>query len=279
MRNKRGFGFAMIAAVYALAIVVGIIVYRILPGAYWLRLLLADVAATVFTFMFSVLFRNASVYDPYWSVQPVVILLGFLFSYGFTPVGVALFFVVAIWSVRLTGNWAYTFRGLAYQDWRYTMLRETSGTLYPVVNLLGIHLFPTLVVYCVTLPAVVAIKTGAKWNRLCLFGLLLSFAATLLQGIADLQLHRFQKSGKGGFIREGLWTHARHPNYLGEILMWWGVAFASIAALKGVWQLAFGAVLNTLMFLLISIPMADRHQARKPGFDIYKKETHALWLF
>jgi steroid 5-alpha reductase family enzyme len=279
MKNKRGLGFLIIAAVYALAIFFGIVIYRISPGAYWLKLLLADIAATAFVFVFSVLLKNASVYDPYWSVQPVVILLGFLLSRGFTPVGAALFAVVTIWGVRLTANWAYTFHGLDHQDWRYTMLHEKTGALYPVVNFLGIHLFPTLVVYCVTLPAVVAIETGAEWSWLCLFGLLLSLAATVLQGVSDFQLHRFRKAGKTGFIREGLWTHARHPNYLGEILMWWGVAFASIAALKGVWQFVFGAVVNTLMFLLISIPMADRHQARKDGFAAYKAETHALRIF
>ena len=279
MKNNRGFGFLIIAAVYVLAIVLGITVYRILPGAYWLRLLLSDVAATVLVFLFSVLLKNASVYDPYWSVQPTVILAAFLFSHPVTPIGAALLAVVTVWGVRLTGNWAYTFRGLDHQDWRYTMLKEKTGALYPVVNLLGIHLFPTLVVYFVSLPAVVVIETGAEWNWLCTFGLLLSLAATALQGVSDRQLHRFQKSGQHGFIREGLWKHARHPNYLGEILMWWGVAFASIAALGGVWQLVFGAVLNMLMFLFISIPMADRHQSRKEGYDAYRAETHALWLF
>ena len=279
MKNKRGFGFLIVAGVYVLAIACGIFIYRALPGAYWLRLLLADVGATALVFVFSVLLNNASVYDPYWSVQPIVILFAFLVSHTVTPIGAALLSVVAVWGVRLTANWAYTFRGLDCQDWRYTMLKEKTGAFYPVVNFLGIHLFPTLVVYFVTLPAVVVIHTGADWNWLCLPGLVLSLAATVLQGVSDWQLHRFQRAGRHGFIREGLWKHARHPNYLGEILMWWGVALASIAALGGVWQLVFGAVLNTLMFLFISIPMADRRQARKEGYDDYRAETHALWLF
>ncbi len=276
MRENRRIGFLLIALVYAAAIVLGVTLYRVLPGAFWQRLLLADVAVTAFVFVFSVLLKNASVYDPYWSVQPVVILSGFACMRGLTPIGAALLAIVAIWGVRLTANWAYTFHGLAHQDWRYTMLREQTGALYPVVNFLGIHLFPTLVVYCVTLPAVLVVERGAAWNPLCLFGLLLSLSATVLQGVSDRQLHRFRKAHKTGFIREGLWKRSRHPNYLGEILMWWGVALASIAALKGVWQLLFGAILNTLMFWFISIPMADRHQARKEGFDAYKAETHAL---
>ncbi len=279
MKNKRGVGFLIIAAVYALAILFGIILYRALPGAFWLRLLIADIAATAFVFVCSTLLKNASVYDPYWSVQPIVILVGFLFSRGITPVGAALFAVVLIWGVRLTANWAYTFHGLDHQDWRYTMLQEQTGALYPVVNFLGIHMFPTLVVYTATLPAVVAIEKAASWGWLCLPGLLISLFAAVLQGVSDWQLHRFRRQNRTGFIREGLWRHARHPNYLGEILMWWGVALASIAALRGGWQLLLGAILNTLMFLLISIPMADRHQARKGDFDAYKAETHALWLF
>lgn len=279
MKNKRSFGFLVIGAIYATAILLGILLYRLLPGTFWQRLLLSDVAVTAFVFLFSVLLGNASVYDPYWSVQPIVILSGFALAKGLTPIGAALLAVVSIWGVRLTGNWAYTFYGLGHQDWRYTMLREQTGAFYPIVNFLGIHLFPTLIVYAVTLPAVVVIEKAAAWNPLCLFGLVLSLFATALQGLSDLQLHRFRKSHAGGFIREGFWKHSRHPNYLGEILMWWGVAFASIAALGGVWQLTLGAILNTLMFLLISIPMADRRQSRKEGFDAYKAETHALRIF
>ena len=116
MKNKRGFGFLIVAGVYVLAIVCGIFIYRALPGAYWLRLLLADVGATALVFVFSVLLNNASVYDPYWSVQPIVILFAFLVSHTVTPIGAALLSVVAVWGVRLTANWAYTFRGLDCQD-------------------------------------------------------------------------------------------------------------------------------------------------------------------
>ena len=53
------------------------------------------------------------------------------------------------------------------------------------------------------LPAVVVIEIGAALNRLCLFGLLLSLSATVLQAVSNLQPHRFQKRESGGFIREG----------------------------------------------------------------------------
>ena len=77
LKSNRIFSFLIILIIYALAIWLGIMIYQRLPYAYWLNLLLADIAATVFVFLFSLLFHNASVYDPYWSVQPIAILIAF----------------------------------------------------------------------------------------------------------------------------------------------------------------------------------------------------------
>lgn len=94
---------------------------------WWLSLLIADVVATVVTFIFSVIFDNASVYDPYWSVQPPVILVAFAVGQELTLFGVLLLIVVNFWGIRLTANWAYTFANLNHQDWRYTMLKEKQA--------------------------------------------------------------------------------------------------------------------------------------------------------
>ena len=106
--------------------------------------------------------------------------------------------------------------------------------------------------------------------------LCLSVGAATMQGVADIQMHTFRKRPRGPFIRRGLWKYSRHPNYLGEILMWWGVALAVICAAPEKWYLGAGALANTVMFLTISIPMADRRQSRKPGFAAYKKQTRIL---
>ena len=153
------------------------------------------------------------------------------------------------------------------------MLKEKTGKLYPFVNFAGIHMFPTLVVYLCILPAVTAITEGFEFKPLCIPFLLLSTAAFIIQGIADFQMHRFRKRGEGTFIREGLWKHSRHPNYLGEILMWWGIGLGCVAAKPEQWYLLAGAVLNTCLFLFVSIPMAEKHQSRKEGFELMLKES------
>ena len=274
--KKRIAAYGILLGVYVLASAVGIWLYGRLPGVWWQRLLVADVATTVVTFLFSLLFANASVYDPYWSVQPLVILGAYAATGPVSGLGVGLLCVIGLWGIRLTANWAYTFRGMEHQDWRYTMLKEKTGLFYPLVNFVGIHMVPTLIVYGCTLPAVYAMTHFAQWNVGAGLGCLLSLAAVVLQGTADVQMHRFRKHRTGSFIRRGLWKYSRHPNYLGEILMWWGVGLATVSAFPQAWYLTAGAAANTLLFLAVSIPMADRRQSAKPGFAAYKKQTRML---
>jgi steroid 5-alpha reductase family enzyme len=282
MIKTRSTSLTVITFIYILAAFCGLFTYNYLTNIYSFSyqpaLFLADVTATLLVFIFSLIFKNASVYDPYWSVQPPVILgLALVKSDGTGLLGWLLFAAVLFWALRLTANWCYNFESFEYQDWRYVMLKEKSGMLYPFVNLMGIHMFPTCVVYLCVLPAVTAIAEGAELKPICLAFIALSIAAAAFQGIADIQMHKFRASGVGGFIRTGLWKHGRHPNYACEILMWWGIGLASVFALGGHLLLLSGALLNTLMFLFISIPMADKRQSLKPGFAEYKKETRILF--
>lgn len=276
LKKNRVASFIAVALVYIIAGAVGILVYRAIALDWWLALLIADVAATVTTFIFSLIFKNASVYDPYWSVQPPVIVIAFACGRRLSALGILLIVAIFFWAVRLTANWAYTFWGLEHQDWRYTMLHEKTGAFYPIVNFVGIHMVPTLVVYGCTLPAVYAVINGIGANVGSVIFLAVSIGAAVMQGIADVQMHKYRKNRTSAFIRVGLWKYSRHPNYLGEILMWWGVALAVVCAAPNAWYLIAGAAANTLLFLVVSIPMADKRQSRKDGFSEYKKATRML---
>ena len=256
IKGSRSASFLVVGLVYVLATVVGVLIYNVLEQPWWIALLIADVIATVVTFLFSLIFQNASIYDPYWSVQPPVILVAFAIGRELTVFGVLLLIVICFWAIRLTANWAYTFGNLNHQDWRYTMLEEKTGIFYPVINFIGIHMVPTLVVYACVLPAVYVVRQGvyAHWGSvICL---LVSFGAAIMQGIADVQMHRFRKNRNGTFIRIGMWKHSRHPNYLGEILMWWGVGLAVLIAVPSALNLIAGAIAkkNPFKALMTMLP-------------------------
>ncbi len=277
IKSSRAKSFLVMLFVYLVAIGGGIVLYDILPFNIYVNLLIADVFATVLTFIYSLVLGNASVYDPYWSVAPMVVAIYGVYSQGFNFVSALIFIAVMLWGIRLTLNWAYTFKSLCHQDWRYTMLSEKTGKLYFLVNFFGIHLVPTLVVYGCMVPMLVAFENDFTFNYGSLYFFLVALCAVALQLVADIQMHKYRKNRTTPFIRVGLWKHSRHPNYLGEITMWWSVALMVVCAMPSAWYVIIGALANTLMFLFISIPMADQRQSKKEGFDEYKRETRMLF--
>jgi len=281
MRKHRLFGFAVIALIYVLAFLLGITLFHlVLPlTTIYLAVLIADVAATIFVYLTGLLVNNTSVYDPYWSVQPIVIVMLLITRFQVFTLGIVLMMVALLyWGIRLTANWAYTFDSLESQDWRYDMLKEKTGKFYPIISLIGINLFPTLIVYLAVLPAMIFMEKGG-FNLFTLLGFLICLLAASLQLFADIQMQKYRNSphDKAKIIDVGLWKYSRHPNYLGEILMWWGVFIMMFSVNTTLWIYGIGALLNTGMFFFISIPMAEKRLAGyKQGFAEYKNRTRVL---
>lgn len=278
VRDNRGLSFIIITAVYILAGITGFYTYNILSFDIWLNLLIADALATVVVYIFSIIFGNASVYDPYWSVQPIVILILFIIGKEINLTKALLVIAVSLWAIRLTANWAYTFSSLNHQDWRYTMLKINTGAFYPIINFIGIHMVPTVVVYFCILPAVYLVCSDISFKPLSLVCFAVSLAAIVLQGTADIQMHKYRKNRSSVFIEKGVWKHSRHPNYLAEILMWWAIAFYVLVHTGFMWYSLIGCIANTLLFLFVSIPLAEGKQSKKEGYAEYRSRTRSLLL-
>lgn len=277
IKNNKILSLLLILLMYVISFFTFYIVYYSLKLDYYYSFIIADVISTAIIFLFSLIFKNASCYDAYWSALPLFAVVMLLFQTEINIVRLLIAIAIIGWGLRLTINWIYTFDNLNWIDWRYKDLKDKSKRLYPIVNFFGIHLFPTLIVYFCFLPVLYVFYNDVSLNPFVIIFFVLSIISFTMQGIADLQMHRFRKNKTGTFIRNGLWKYSRHPNYLGEIMMWWMIALFSIFALSGYYYLVIGAVLNTCLFVFISIPLAEKHQrSRKEGFDEYKKETRML---
>ncbi|MDD3381962.1 MAG: DUF1295 domain-containing protein [Bacilli bacterium] len=285
MKENRILSFALITLAYIGALAIGITVFNNLATQpIYLRVLLADISATVFIYIISVLLNNASVYDPYWSVAPIAIVVLLAIHLASFSAGVILVLAaITYWGIRLTLNWAYNFTSFNYQDWRYVMLKEKSKKLYPIVNFLGIHLFPTIIVYLALLPAILFIESTTQVvNVITLIGFLFCLIAATVQMISDLQMHKFKNSNseKSKYIQTGLWRYSRHPNYFGEILFWFGIFLITIPSLLTKWYLVVGPVSVLLMFVFISIPMAEKRLlSYKENFTEYQENVRMLLPF
>lgn len=289
VRSSRPISFFIITLIYVAAFAAGLWSFLVMDEVMMLlRLFIADFVATVFVWFWGVIFKNSSVYDPYWSVAPPVMLTCYAIYCGTSSLPVVLLLVaVWYWAIRLTGNWAYTFPNLEKQDWRYDMYKDKFPRLWHVVNFTGINLMPTVVVFLAMIPGFLLIDLSATASMQCnLFswvGFVLCVAAATLQLVSDTQAHRFRRNHRGEVCTIGLWSRSRHPNYLGEILMWWGVYLIYLTAIgeSQSWQQivipAAGALANTCLFVFISIPMMEKRQlANKPAYAEYCRRVRML---
>jgi len=276
--------FATVGAAYAAALGAAIATGALLGSdSPVLTVLAADLVATLVIFGASLWLANSSMYDAYWSAAPPVIALYWASAPSGShadPARQALVLaLVFAWGIRLTWNWARGWPGLHHEDWRYRQLRENEIAPYWLVSLTGIHYFPTLQVFLACLPLYAALAIGAApLGPLDAVAALVTAGAIVLETTADEQLRRFSLSATEGQICErGLWAWMRHPNYLGEILFWWGLWLFGVAAAPGWYWSAVGPLAITAMFLWVSIPMLERRNlARRPGYAEVMKRVPVL---
>lgn len=257
-----------------------------------LRGLIVTSAATMIIWIFSIANGNSSIYDPYWVIAPPFLALAFLFSNtGVTNQKILMVLLFWIWSLRyhIFYSWTGWRTGLTKEDWRYEDMRRFPLP-YWLNSLLGMHLFPTLLVYTAFLPAAMIlsdpkpeISTLGPWDVLAT---VLALTAILLEYYADKQLSRYRKSPeykKGGTFRKGLWRFSRHPNYFGEVLFW--LSFIAFSHSKG--NLISNPVLTLtgplLMaaFFRFSAWLTDKRSLeRRPGYQKLIDEVSALvpWI-
>jgi steroid 5-alpha reductase family enzyme len=283
--NSKIISSAIISIIYLLAF---LIVYSFFPLLTFsqriINVLISDVLATIVVFAFSFIFNNSSIYDPYWSIAPPVIIIYLmrLFPDGNQIRQVIIFSLVLFWSIRLTVNWFRSWKGLEHKDWRYTSIEGKTGKWFWPVSFLGIHFMPTIVVFLGCLPLWYAISGTASFSVYDTLAALFTFSAILTEWIADEQLHRFRKNNRGiTFISSGIWNYSRHPNYLGEICFWGGlflfvISSTSLGSFTGYWTV-IGFVSMIILFKFISIPMMEkRNKTRKPGYVKYINQVPAL---
>lgn len=259
----------VILFIYLLALAAAVIVLKYAPISNMLwKTALADFTAMVVVFIFSLIYKNSSIYDPFWSAAPLFIVFYWLYNSGETNfLFKAIWALIIIWGVRLTWNWILRWDGMKHEDWRYIMIKKKTGKAYWLASFLAIHLLPTAFVFAGLVPVYYAFQADVSllnsWVALIPF--MFTLSAILLEKTADDELRHHIESGGGRKykIQTPIWTLLKYPNYFGEMGFWWGLFLFAIAVEKTLWWTVFGPVSITLLFLFISIPMMKKHLGKK----------------
>ena len=273
---------AVVFATYIAVFVFGLFLTLYLPeGNSLSKLFLIVILLALFIFLFSFRFGNASMYDPYWSVIPLYMVSYWWYnSLAITNyiTWTVTLLIVFVWSIRLTHNWARRWQGLTQQNWRYVLLQNKSGKWYLLVNFLGIHMFSTLLSWVACIPIAYIFTSNEPFSYLNWVGVGIAIAGIILEWVSDNQLRYFTKTTTSlQVLDSGLWAYVRHPNYVGEMLFWWGLYVMSVS-LYTPYYVALGALGITLIFIFISIPMMDKHMLQsRPSFAVYMLKVKGLF--
>jgi steroid 5-alpha reductase family enzyme len=140
--------------------------------------------------------------------------------------------VIIFWALRL-GSFLFLRIKKAGEDKRFKEIKTSPTRFFMTWSLQG--MWVSLCSACAL--TALANPNGIQTNLLFYFGLFIFLSGFILEIIADTQKSKFRSNTKNKnlFINTGLWSFSRHPNYLGEIILWLGISIMSISALNE-WQ-------------------------------------------
>lgn len=188
--------------------------------------------------------------------------------------------LVAMWAYRLS---AYlTKRNLSGpEDFRYAQMRAAWGKQVLWRSVFQIYLLQAVLLFLISLP-IIFVNTTSNFSApdwAFYAGLPLFFIGFLFEFVADWQKLRFKKKpeNNGKVMRSGLWRFSRHPNYFGEVTLWWALFILSIGA--NYWWLGIiSPLLVTVLILKVSgIPLLEKHHATNPDYAEYAKRTSVFF--
>lgn len=189
-------------------------------------------------------------------------------------------FLVVIWALRLS-SFLYFRIHRTGKDGRFDQLKASPVRFLVPWTIQGLWVFLTMIVVLVINSQAGSAPEMGAWDVVGLSIWLLGFGVEV---IADNQKSAFNKDpdNQGKWIDSGLWSYSRHPNYLGEILLWTGIACFGVPCFTGLERVAW--ISPVFVFLLLTklsgIPILDKRALEKWGDDeeyqTYRKNTPAL---
>lgn len=223
--------------------------------------------------------RTDVVTDLSYSLTFALLAVVLLFTGAGEAVQLVASLLVVVWAARLG---TYLFRRILRikVDHRFDGIRERP------LRFARFWLLQAITVAVVMLPVTYLLDRDAPprigvWS---IAGAAVWLAGLVVEAVADAQKAAFRArdENRGRFVASGLWRYSRHPNYFGEMLVWWGLFVYVVPVLHGVaFAVVIGPVFITLLLLFVSgIPPLERSAEERYGSDgayrEYKRRTSIL---
>ncbi|MFA6613100.1 MAG: DUF1295 domain-containing protein [Dehalococcoidales bacterium] len=227
-------------------------------------------------FLAALMLGDNSIADIGWGFGFIVVALFVLFIQAdFTARQILVTSLITIWCLRLSArilkrNWG---KG---EDFRYRKWREEWGRWFILRSYLQVFILQGFFMWLISLPVIIIgakMQPGFGWVDFT--GLAVWLIGFFFEAVGDWQLDRFLSNpdNRGKILDSGLWRYTRHPNYFGEVVMWWGIYIISLSQLWG-WAGIIGPITITVLILFVSgVPLLERTMAKNPAYNDYASRT------
>ena len=232
-------------------------------------------------FVLSLVLKRNDIADVAWGSG---ILLVAVLSYVLAPEKTQLLSVMvvlaALWGLRLSIR-IFLRNRKKNEDYRYKKWRDEWGKWFYLRSYLQVYLLQGLLMVVIGYVFVHASVYGAaaELGVFAFVGAALWCMGYFFEVVGDYQLDKFLQRGpeKGEVMTSGLWQYSRHPNYFGEVTMWWGMWLLVAGLPLGYIALVSPLMITFLILKVSGIPMLEARFADNPNFQAYKQRTSAFF--
>lgn len=189
--------------------------------------------------------------------------------------------MVILWAARL-GSFLALRVHKAGSDGRFDEIKGSPVRFLQVWVIQGAWVSITAAAAWIAISTDAGARAPIGW--LTVVGIIVWALGLVIEIVADAQKSAFRADpgNRDEFIRTGLWSRSRHPNYFGEIVLWVGVFLTAAPVLAG-WQ--WVAILSPLFVILLltrvsGIPLLEARAEKKWGdradYVAYRESTPSL---
>lgn len=234
-----------------------------------------------FWFIISILRKRNDVADIAWGLGFVAAAFAALTRNN--SVSAASYLVVAlttVWGLRLAIHIFLRNRAKT-EDFRYAHWRKDWGKWFVLRSYIQVYLLQGLLLIAVVSPVTLAAAQASsiRISAWTIAGVLIWAVGLYFEAVGDWQLRTFilQKHPKGTVLTSGLWKYTRHPNYFGEVTLWWGLwlvlASTNVPGITIIAGLIGPITITTLILFVSGVPLLEKKYANDPAYQKYAAKT------
>lgn len=226
-------------------------------------------------FLISVLIKRNDIVDVGWGLGFILVSIYLFLSNDFHYRSALVYLLVLIWGLRISIH-IYLRNSKKKEDFRYENWRKKWGKYFYLRSFFQVYLLQCFLLLMMAAPLItVSIFSQQAFNCFNFIGLILFLIGFIFEAVSDWQLAQFVKRKQPGEIMEhGLWQYSRHPNYFGEVTLWWGIFLVSISNFQSAISIVAPITITILILYISGVPLLENKYKGNKQYEEYKKRTN-----